>query len=111
MTGNSSAAAPETFNESLLECVEDINKLLPRLGRRYDMTVVMSALAEHVGSALKALLMRKVCDAQQVRKVLDNIETSTFLRKSTQAKAEGTPEDADETPPAAGGSKPPDSDP
>ena len=107
MTGNSNAAAPETFNESLLECVEDINKLLPRLGRRYDMTVVMSALAEHVGSALKVLLMKKVCDAQQVRKVLDNIETSTFLRKSAQAKAE----DADETPPAAGGTKPPDSDP
>ena len=111
MTGNSSEAAPETFNESLLDCVEDINKLLPRLGRRYDMTVIMSALAEHVGSALKVLLMKKVCDAQQVHRVLENIETSAFLRKSAQAKAESTPEEADETAPAAGGSKPPASDP
>ena len=111
MTGNSSTAGHGAFNQSLLKCVEDINKLLPRLGRRYDMAVVMSALAEHVGSALQVLLMKKICDAQQVRKVLDNIETSTFLRKSAQAKAEGTPEEADETPPAAGGTKLPDSDP
>ena len=111
MTGNSSAAASETFNESLLECVEDINKLLPRLGRRYDMTVIMSALAEHVGSALKVLLMKKVCDAQQVHRVLENIETSAFLRKSAQAKAESTPEEADAAAPAEDGSEPPDSDP
>ena len=111
MAANSSATEPGTFDESLVACVADINELLPPLGRRYDMTVIISALAEHVGSALKVLLMKKICDAQQVRKVLDNIETSTFLRKSAQAKAEGTPEEADETPPAAGGTKPPDSDP
>jgi len=46
-----------------------------------------------------------------VHRVLENIETSAFLRKSAQAKAESTPEEADETAPAAGGSKPPDSDP
>jgi hypothetical protein len=95
MTGNSSAAASETFNESLLECVEDINKLLPGLGRRYDMTVIMSALAEHVGSALKVLLMKKVCDARQVHQVLKNIETSAFLTKSAEPKAESTPPDND----------------
>ena len=92
MTGNSSAATSETFNESLLECVEDINKLLPRLGRRYDMTVIMSALAEHVGSALKVLLLKEVCDAQQVRQVLKNIETSAFLTKSAQPEAKSQDE-------------------
>jgi hypothetical protein len=111
MTGNSSAAPSETFNESLLECVEDINKLLPRLGRRYDMTVVMSALAEHVGSALKALLMKKVCDAQQVHQVIRNIETAAFLTKSAQPKAESKSEEADAGAPAADGSKRRDSDP
>jgi hypothetical protein len=95
MTGNSRAATSETFNESLLDCVEDINKLLPGLGRRYDMTVIMSALAEHVGSALKVLLMKKVCDARQVRQVLKNIETAAFLTKSAQPKAESTPTDND----------------
>ena len=111
MTGNSSAAAPETFNESLLECVEDINKLLPRLGRRYDMTVIMSALAEHLGSALKVLLLKKVCDARQVHQVIKNIESSAFPQKSAQPEAEGTPQDSAESPSAADGSKPRDSDP
>jgi hypothetical protein len=119
MTGHSSAAPSETFNESLLECVEDINKLLPRLGRRYDMTVIMSALAEHVGSALKVLLLKKVCDAQQVHQVLKNIETSAFLTQSAQApsenkaesKAERKSEEAAEGTPAAADSKPRDSDP
>jgi hypothetical protein len=55
--------------------------------------------------------MKKVCNAQQVQQVLENIEMSTFLRKSAQAKAESTSEEADETAPAADGSKPPDSDP
>ena len=111
MTGNSSAAAPENFNERLLDCVDDINKLLPGLGRRYDMTVIMSALAEHLGSALKVLLLRKVCDARQVHQVIKNIESSAFPQKSAQPKAEGTPEDTAQTPSAADGSKPPDSDP
>lgn len=111
MTGNSSAAAPENFNERLLDCVDDINKLLPGLGRRYELTVILSALAEHLGSALQVLLTRKVCNAQQVHQVLQNIETSTFLRKSAQAKAESTSEEADATAPAADGSEPPDSDP
>jgi hypothetical protein len=92
MTGTSSAVTSETFNESLLECVEDINKLLPRLGRRYDMTVIMSALAEHVGSALKVLLLKEVCDAQQVRQVLKNIETSAFLKQSAQPEAKSPDE-------------------
>lgn len=97
MTGNSSAAEPsEAFNASLLQCVEDINKLLPALARRYDMTVIMSALAEHVGSALKALLQKKVCDIRQVNQVIKNIEASAFLKKSAQPKPEGSkPEDSD----------------
>jgi len=115
MTGNSSAAVPEAFNSSLLQCVDDINKLLPGLGRRYDMTVILGALAEHLGSALKVLMLKKVCDAQQVHRVIRSIETSTFQPKSAQPKvgstAKGTPAEADETPPAADGSKPRDTDP
>ena len=111
MTGNSSTAGHGAFNQSLLECVADINKLLPGLGRRYDMTVVMGALAEHLGSALKVLLLKKVCDARQVHQVIKNIESSAFPQKSAQPKAEGTPEDTAQTPSAADGSKPPDSDP
>ena len=111
MTGNSSTAEYGAFNQSLLECVEDINKLLPGLGRRYDMTVIMGALAEHLGSALKVLLLKKVCDARQVHQVIKNIESSAFPQKSAQPKAEGTPQDTEETPSAADGPKPRDTDP
>ena len=90
MTGNSSAAGHGAFDESLLACVEDINKLLAELGRRYDMTVVMGALCEHLGSALKALLQKKVCDTGQVHQVIKNIENSAFLKKSAQPKPEST---------------------
>jgi hypothetical protein len=110
MTGNSSAAGHETFDESLLECVEDINKLLPGLGRRYDMTVILSALAEHVGSALKALMLRKVCDARQARQVIKNIESAAFQPRAAQLKTEGPAQEADETPPPAGSSGPTESD-
>ena len=94
MTGNSSTAGHGAFNQSLLECVADINKLLPGLGRRYDMTVIMGALAEHLGSALKVLLLKKVCDARQVHQVIKNIENSAFLKKSAQPKPESTTQES-----------------
>jgi hypothetical protein len=81
MTGNSSAAGHGAFDESLLACVEDINKLLAKLGRRYDMTVIMSALAEHLGSALKVLMRKQICDARQARRLIENLEISASLRK------------------------------
>jgi len=109
MTGNSSAAGHGTFDENLLACVEDINKLLPELGRRYDMTVVMSALAEHLGSALKVLMLRKVCDARQAQQVIKNIESSAFLRKPAQPETEASAPETAETPPD-GTSEPQDSD-
>ena len=81
MVVNSGATEPGAFDESLVACVADIAELLPRLVHRYDMTVVLSALAEHVGSALKVLMVRNVCDARQARRVIQNIEDSAFLPK------------------------------
>ena len=81
MAADSSATEPGTFDESLVACVADIAELLPRLVRRYDMTVILSALAEHVGSALKVLMVKNVCDARQARQVIKNIEDSAFLPK------------------------------
>ena len=81
MAVNSGATDLGAFDESLVACVADIAELLPQLVRRYDMTVVLSALAEHVGSALKILMVRNVCDARQARRVIQNIEDSAFLPK------------------------------
>jgi hypothetical protein len=94
MAVNSSATEPGTFDESLVACVADINELLPPLGRRYDMTVIISALAEHVGSALKVLMLRNICDVRQVRQVIKNIEQSAFAPKTTGSD---TPESKEPT--------------
>ena len=97
MTGNSSAAGHGTFDENLLACVEDINKLLEKLGRRYDMTVIMGALTEHLGSALKVLMLRKICDARRAQQLIENIESSAFLRKPAQPETEAGAQETDET--------------
>lgn len=89
MAANSSATEAGAFEENLVACVADINELLPPLGLRYDMTVIISALAEHVGSALKVLMLRNVCDVRQVRRVIQNIEQSAFAPKSAQSEAQG----------------------
>jgi hypothetical protein len=105
MTGNSSAAGHGTFDENLLACVEDINKLLAKLGQRYDMTVIMSALTEHLGSALKVLMLRKICDARRAQRLIENIESSAFSGKPAQPETEASSPEADE--PSPGGTSGP----
>ena len=87
MTGNSSTAGRETFDASLLACVEDINKLLPGLSRRYDLTVIMTALAEHVGSALKVLMHKQVCDALQARRADAEARAAALQERAPEATA------------------------
>jgi hypothetical protein len=81
----------EAFENGLHACVQAINKLLPELSRRYDMVVIISALAEHMGSALRILQRRKVCDARQARLVIKHIEGTAFLQNDAQHEASGTP--------------------
>ena len=71
----------QSFGDGVRACVEDINKMLPRLNRRYDSMVIVSALAEHIGSALRILIRRKVCDADKARLVISHIEGTAFLRE------------------------------
>lgn len=109
MTGNSSAAGHGAFDESLVACVEDINKLLSELGRRYDLTVIMSALCEHLGSALKVLMLRKICDARRAQQLIQNIESSALPGKPAQPETEASSQETDESPPD-GSSGPQDTD-
>jgi hypothetical protein len=92
MTEKVSAAGTEAFQKSLLECVEDISELLSGLRRRYEMTVIIGAMAEHVGAALQVLMRRNVCDVRQVGLVIKQIETSAFLPKTAELKTEGSTE-------------------
>jgi hypothetical protein len=79
MREDTMAGGRESFQSGLLACVQDINQLLPGLSRRYDMVVIISALAEHMGSALRILIRRKVCDARQARLIIQHIEGTAFL--------------------------------
>lgn len=74
----------ESFGADVLACVEDINRLLPDLNQRYQALVIVSALGEHVGSALQLLMRRKMCDANQARLVLDRIQGTAFLREQVR---------------------------
>lgn len=90
MTDKVSATGHEAFQKSLLECVEDISELLVGLRRHYDMTVIIGAMAEHVGSALQVLMRKNICDVRQVGLVIKQIETSAFLPKTAELKTEGS---------------------
>jgi hypothetical protein len=91
MTANKGAEGMEGFHRSLLECVEDIGELLPGLSRRYEMPVIIDAMAEHVGSAIQVLLRKKLCDAQQADQIIRQLEGAA-LASSAQAKTEEEPE-------------------
>jgi hypothetical protein len=55
--------------------------MLPDLTRRFDMTVIMSAMAEHAGSALQVMRRKKLCDDQQARRAIEHIERTAFMPK------------------------------
>ena len=87
----------KSFGDGVVACSQDISKILPSLTRRYDVTVVVNALAEHVGSALRILVRRKACDAEQARLAISRIESTAFpSRKGRRADPPATPEN---TPP------------
>lgn len=66
------------FQKSIEACREDLDALLPDLAERYDATTVISAMAEHVGSALQILRRKNLCDDRQTGLVIERIENSAF---------------------------------
>jgi hypothetical protein len=66
------------FQQSVTDCVEDLNGLLPRLSQRYDMPVIIGAMAEHVGLALWALRHQKLCDLRQASLAIQHLEYAAF---------------------------------
>jgi len=70
------------FEKRILECLDDLNGLLPGLSLRYDMPVILSAMAEHVGSAIWALRHRKLCDTRQANLAIQHLELAAFPGES-----------------------------
>jgi hypothetical protein len=82
------------FENSLLECLEDLNKLLPGLSRRYETSVILTAMATHMGSALQVLLRKKLCDVRQVGLIIRQIEGWAFNRPTVKAEPSGPAPDS-----------------
>jgi hypothetical protein len=88
MTVNMRAEGGLGFHESLLACVEDINAMLPGLSHRYEMPVIIDAMAEHVGSAVQVLLRKKLCDRRQADLIIKQLEGAAFMNDPEKAKSE-----------------------
>jgi aminoglycoside phosphotransferase (APT) family kinase protein len=70
----------ERFAEDVLSCVDDLNAVLPRLAARYEDLVIIAALAEHVGGALRIFMHAGICSPEQARRVLAHVEDTAFAR-------------------------------
>jgi hypothetical protein len=70
--------AEEKFAEDVLACVDELNAVLPRLASRYEDLVIVAALAEHVGGALRIFMRAGICNPQQARRVLAHLEEAAF---------------------------------
>jgi hypothetical protein len=73
-------SAEEKFAEDVLCCVDDLNAVLPALASRYDELVLVAALAEHVGGALRIFMRAGLCSPEQARRVLRHLEETAFTQ-------------------------------
>lgn len=65
----------DPFGKSVLQCADDMGRIWPALRLRYDRLVVVCAMAEQVGAALRTLLRRKICDVADARRFISRIES------------------------------------
>jgi len=80
------STAEEQFAENVLACVDDLNSVLPRLAARYEDLVIVAAMAEHVGGALRIFMQAGICNALQARHVLAHLEETAFSRHLHDAR-------------------------
>ena len=71
----------EKFAEDVLSCVDDLNAVLPRLAARYEDLVIIAALAEHVGGALRIFMHAGICSPDQARRVLAHVHETAFAHR------------------------------
>ena len=78
----------EKFAEDVLSCVDDLNAVLPRLAARYDDLVIIAALAEHVGGALRIFMHAGICSPEQAHRVLAHVHDTAFARSVAEETME-----------------------
>ena len=79
MSERSRAELYEDFEVSLLICLKELNDLMPELDKRYGTTIILYAMAEHVGRGLRILLDRNICDPAQAHSIIGHITDTAFL--------------------------------
>jgi hypothetical protein len=79
MTDAVSTAGEDSFRKCIDACFDDLNAMLPDLARRYDITVIISAMAEHIGSALQVMRRKKYCDDRQTSQAIEHLERAAFM--------------------------------
>ena len=83
---NSINSANAQFAADVRDCVAALNAALPGLAERYEELVMLAALAEHVGGALKIFLDGRYCSPEEARHVLRRLETTAFPPTVTVAQ-------------------------
>jgi hypothetical protein len=78
----------EKFADDVLSCVDDLNAVLPRLAARYEDLVIIAALAEHVGGALRIFMHAGICSPDQARRVLAHVHETAFTRSRAEEAAD-----------------------
>ena len=86
MSEDAGAADQAAFEQSITACMRDLDDLLPELTKRYDRTIIVSAMAEHVGSALQVLRRKKVCDDRQTELAIQHLERAAFPQQPLEPK-------------------------
>jgi hypothetical protein len=76
---------PAEFQRRLLACWQGIDTLVLGLAERYDLTVILRALAEHTGMALLALMQCRTGGAVQALYLINRMESNAFPKEQQGA--------------------------
>ena len=79
-----SGYSPGDFQSRLLACWQGIDALVLALAGRYDLVVILSALAEHTGTGLLALMRYQPVGAPQVLRLIHRMQSNAFPNDSAE---------------------------
>jgi hypothetical protein len=78
MTENADTPGLAGFDDDMAACLADLKAMLTDLTRRYDLTIIASAMAEQVGGGLQAMRRNKVNNDRQTALAIERIEMRAF---------------------------------
>lgn len=77
------------FQRQLLACWQNIDTLVLGLAERYDLMVILSALAEHTGTGLLALSRHQAVGPTQALYLITRMESNAFPNGTGEQHHEG----------------------